>query len=150
MRIRSLSAITTDRRPLFAQCLPALDVVTPELVQSVLCALSATPAVALCDPVQIVLSEVLNNIVEHAYDGPTMGAVAVRVSLTDTELEIRVTDWGCPFPPQSVTGAPPVPHSLSEGGYGWFLIRSLTSRFSSNRTATTNRLTLTFGLVHEG
>ncbi|MCU0815889.1 MAG: ATP-binding protein [Cypionkella sp.] len=91
---------------------------------------------------QLVLAEVLNNIVEHAYtcDG---GDIALTCRLTGGDLAVRVVDRGCPLPKGAAE--PPGPAALagglSEGGYGWFLIRSLTRDLTYHRRAGRNVLT---------
>lgn len=81
-----------------------------------------------CATAELVLAEVLNNVVEHAYAGRG-GRVAVAVTVGQGGVRCRVTDRGEPMP----GGAPPeglLPavqaHDLPEGGFGWFLIRELS------------------------
>lgn len=74
---------------------------------------------------QIVLAEVLNNIAEHAYaDAP--GDISISLAATAAGLDCRIIDRGQEMP----GGMPPAgtlpEEELPEGGFGWFLIRSLT------------------------
>lgn len=78
---------------------------------------------------EIVLAEVLNNIVEHAYQSAA-GEIEVTIRLGPSALDCRVADSGHPMPGGLLpAGAPPpLPPEgeLAEGGYGWYLIRSLS------------------------
>ena len=91
---------------------------------------------------EIVMTEVLNNIVEHAYAGRA-GRIGLALMAEPAGLVCTVTDRGRPMP----GGCPPVgdlPDSgadLPEGGFGWFLIRSLTRDLRYVRTGHENRLT---------
>lgn len=146
MRIRPLQRIRSEQRTVLVQCLPALDVVTPCLLRQVAQALSATQAAQLQDDVQIVIAEAVNNIVEHAYAGQSLGALVLHMTVSGTSLEIVLLDWGRPFPHPDAPPTLPDPCGLSEGGYGWFLIRSLVSHVCHSRDAGKNRLSLTFSL----
>jgi serine/threonine-protein kinase RsbW len=84
---------------------------------------------------EILLAEVLNNVVEHAYEyrGGWIAVAATIDSGADGDvqaLRFTVQDWGRPMPggtlpdgtlPPSDEGGPP------EGGFGWHLIRALAS-----------------------
>lgn len=135
-----------ERTVLYHQCLPALDGVTPDLVDAVCTALSGTPAEMLEGDVRIVLTEAVNNIVEHAYAGPGFGALIIRVTCTGHALWIDLIDWGHPYTPTCDSVAPPDPLALNEGGYGSFLIRALVSALRRSRQDGKNRLTLRFDL----
>ncbi len=96
--------------------------------------------------VEIVLAEVLNNIVEHAYADRPQGVIAMIARLDPTEVQIELTDSGAPMPNQ-VLPAGPAPtlgaqQDLPEGGFGWHLIRALTDRLEYERVGDQNRLTL--------
>jgi serine/threonine-protein kinase RsbW len=92
---------------------------------------------------EIVLAEVLNNVVEHAYaQGP--GDIELSLDCRDDGVAVCITDSGLPMPggalpegrPQ-VLGAIP---DLPEGGFGWFLIRSMTRDLTYRREGGRNRL----------
>jgi serine/threonine-protein kinase RsbW len=93
--------------------------------------------------VEIVLVEVFNNIVEHAYAGQT-GPIEIALQLCPDRLVCHVQDRGRPFP----TGGPPpgtLPecrtlNDLPEGGYGWHLIRTITTDLHYSRSEGTNHL----------
>ena len=147
MRIRSLFPTRPDKRLLLTLCVPALDVVTPDVVQAVVDAIAGTAADNLTDDVHIVVAEAVNNIVEHAYPGRSFGALAVHLSVSDSGLRIDFFDWGDPFPDEALpAGQAPKPASLSEGGYGWFLIRALASTSTYSRIADSNCLSICFQL----
>lgn len=130
----------------------AVDVTgTPKGVRrGLLQVLSSPPCRALTaeqrDTAQLLLAEVLNNIVEHAYAGRA-GDIRLWIGRSDREVLIRIEDEGCPMP----GGAPPegqlpAPEDLAEGGFGWHLIRSLSSHLRYERQGSTNRLSLVMEL----
>jgi serine/threonine-protein kinase RsbW len=91
--------------------------------------------------VEIVLAEVLNNIVEHAY---AEGTGPIRLGLDPVPQGTRwsVEDEGLPMPGGALpAGNLPAPTDLSEGGFGWHLIRSLTQDLAYQRIGRVNRLT---------
>jgi serine/threonine-protein kinase RsbW len=77
---------------------------------------------------EIVLAEVLNNIVEHAY-AVAQGEIEVTINVANGMLECSVADSGKAMPGGHVPGgrAPALGNlaDLPEGGFGWLLIRSL-------------------------
>lgn len=104
-----------------------------------------------CGNVEIALAEALNNVVEHAYPADLPGGIALDLALTAVCLRCELRDQGAALPglvPPD-TGLPPLDgprESLPEGGFGWSLIRTLTSRLSYERRDGENRLTLEFNL----
>lgn len=102
--------------------------------------------------VELVLAETLNNIAEHAYAGQPPGPVTLTARMTPDRLCVILRDQGCPLPGQKLPeGRAPntdVPcASLPEGGFGWFLIRDLTTALHYRRTDQENRLQLEFDLT---
>lgn len=94
---------------------------------------------------EIVLAEIVNNIVEHAYAGAARGEVGIAFDLAPGGLWLRVWDRGAEFP----GGVPPegkpvdlaVPRGeMPEGGFGWHLIRSLVDEVTYERCDGVNRL----------
>lgn len=80
---------------------------------------------------ELILAEVLNNIVEHAYVNCS-GLVDLSIDLRHDGLFCTVRDHGQTMPGRRVPN-PPLPninppHELPEGGFGWHIIRSLTSQ----------------------
>lgn len=104
-----------------------------------------------CGTVEIALAEALNNIVEHAYPADLPGGIALDLALTAAGLRCELRDQGAALPglvPPD-TGLPPIDgprESLPEGGFGWSLIRTLSSRLGYERRESENRLTLEFNL----
>lgn len=103
---------------------------------------------------ELTLAEVLNNVVEHAYAGTSDGPIVLEVMRGPGALCCRIMDRGHPLPDGLIAGpaaaiAPrpenqlPVPSydDFAEGGYGWPLIRSLTSDLSYLRHGQMNVLT---------
>lgn len=92
---------------------------------------------------EIVLAEVLNNIVEHAYR-TAPGEIDLRIALGPAGLEVCIVDHGSPLP----GGRPPrarlpqrgIDHPLPEGGFGWGLIRALSSDLRYRREGGRNLL----------
>jgi len=104
-----------------------------------------------CGTTEIVLAEALNNIAEHAYGDCGVGDIAVAITLDDVGILIEFTDSGAPLPGLSPpAGNPPVLDApsgdLPEGGYGWFLIRKLTTKLAYTRQNGQNFLRLRMNL----
>ena len=99
---------------------------------------------------ELVLAEVCNNIVEHAYRGIEGGRIGVSFSVSDEVMDCCVTDRGLPMPGSRLPeGVPPEligdgdPDQLPEGGFGWFLIHDLTEALSYVRHDGQNELRFT-------
>lgn len=117
-------------------------------VREVLGALmSMAPLLGLSDEVrgnaEIVLAEALNNVVEHAYrDGP--GPIRVCIDHLAPLLTFSVFDQGAEMPggtlPTGRLEPLGAPEDLPEGGFGWFLIRTLTLDLRYERAGGTNHL----------
>ncbi|MCT4609909.1 MAG: ATP-binding protein [Pelagimonas sp.] len=96
---------------------------------------------------EIALVEAMNNIVEHAYADQDDGEIAVSLEFSPTAVDAKFTDYGVPMPGgQAPAGTPAnvdVPlEDLPEGGFGWFLIRSLSSKLEYSREDHSNHLHL--------
>ncbi len=92
---------------------------------------------------ELVLAEALNNVVEHAY-AQFSGEIEVELLRASDQLHFHIMDKGLPMP-----GAePPAGHlpevgameDLPEGGFGWFLIRSLSRDLVYRREGDLNLL----------
>lgn len=99
--------------------------------------------------VELVLAEVLNNIVEHAYALNQKGLIQVRVTATHHVLWFEVQDNGRPMSNEilPIGERPNVdtePAALPEGGFGWFLIKSLARGLCYQRIADQNHLRFHF------
>jgi serine/threonine-protein kinase RsbW len=92
---------------------------------------------------EIVLAEVLNNIVEHAYAGDA-GVILIGMAHHPDGVHVTVRDQGHPFPRQELPqGLLPDIASfadLPEGGFGWHLIRSLVRNLTYQRADGCNHL----------
>ena len=101
-----------------------------------------------CASAEIVLAEALNNITEHAYANQPGGEVEVCSQVGSGMIRFTLSDQGGALPgtrmPRGKNPETKVPfHELPEGGFGWMLIRNLTSSVTYDRDETGNRLTLT-------
>jgi serine/threonine-protein kinase RsbW len=96
---------------------------------------------------ELVLAEVLNNVVEHAFCGCSEGRIEVTIAPEEADLACEVRNNGHPMPGGALpAGVSPVcgqaPEALPEGGFGWFLIHSLTREIAYARDAGANLLGL--------
>lgn len=93
--------------------------------------------------VEIVLAEVLNNVVEHAY-ATYSGKIEVWVTRRENYLFIRLVDHGLPMPGEELPGGklaePSESAELPEGGFGWFLIRTMSDDLTYRRDGDQNIL----------
>ena len=94
---------------------------------------------------ELVLAEVLNNIVEHAFADGGPGRIELTITKDALGLQCRVEDNGAPMPggmlPAGVLPSNAVEvDELPEGGFGWFLIRDLTRELSYARDGGRNLL----------
>ena len=98
-----------------------------------------------CDVMELVLAEVLNNVVEHAYRGEPTGWIEVEVDITGAWIACSVRDGGHPMPGGVLPHADgpdmdtPV-ESLPESGFGWPLIRTLAAHLAYERRDSVNDL----------
>jgi serine/threonine-protein kinase RsbW len=89
--------------------------------------------------VEIVMAEVLNNIAEHAYAGQP-GSITVTLQVTPARLTCQISDQGREMPDGKLPlGTLPV-EAYPEGGFGWYLIRSLTTDLHYRRDNDRNLL----------
>lgn len=99
---------------------------------------------------ELLLAEVLNNVVEHAYANGA-GDIEVSVGLRGRSLMFRVLDHGAELPGHvlpSGTLAELDPHSdLPEGGFGWHMIRALAKDVEYRRQNGCNQLSFRLDLA---
>lgn len=92
---------------------------------------------------EVVLAEVLNNIVEHAYCG-VYGQIQISIARAAGFLDIRIIDGGRPMPDHKLPAGELHPlfegQDPPEGGFGWFLIRSLAHDLQYRRVQDQNIL----------
>ncbi len=105
--------------------------------------LFATLPQDLRENAEIVLAEVLNNIVEHAY-ADRSGDITLALDLQPQGLLCQINDKGAPMPDLALPEGQLQPldriDDLPEGGFGWFLIRSLTEDLTYRHDAEGNCL----------
>ncbi len=124
---------------------------SPKALDQIRRALLTYPiAPEICPDIEIALVEALNNIIEHAYSDRKDDLVEVTVALGDRHIKLTLQDRGRALPEQTVPDCHlpdcNVPLAdLPEGGFGWFLIHSLTESITYRREGCVNRLTLRFG-----
>jgi serine/threonine-protein kinase RsbW len=92
------------------------------------------------DSIKMVLTEVLNNIVEHGYSNPQKpGPIGVQCTLVGNGLDIALTDTGEPpigdAPNTNVQFA-----DLPEGRFGWFLKKMFPQNITYKGTGSVNTL----------
>ena len=97
---------------------------------------------------ELVLAEALNNILEHAYRG-LPGRKTIRLSCLHRSdgLHVTLVDRGRGMPAGQVPLglSQPVDVALSdlpEGGFGWFLVKTLTAGLAYSRRGNCNFLRL--------
>jgi serine/threonine-protein kinase RsbW len=92
---------------------------------------------------EIVLAEALNNIVEHAYARQS-GDIEITLDLRGQDLVCRILDSGLPMPKDGLPEGRLVTlaetATLPEGGFGWFLIRTLSRDLDYRREGGRNLL----------
>ena len=107
----------------------------------------------LCDVAQTVLGEALNNIVEHAYPGPShTGPIDIACAQLTDGLTVEICDKGHALPnerlPTGRLASVDVDlKEMPEGGFGWFLIQQLAKDVSYQRVDDQNRLRMRLAVV---
>lgn len=104
--------------------------------------------------VEIVLAEAVNNIVEHAFQNVDPGMALIRARLSGNTLQVFLVDEGAEFPGAELPEGKPTNidtalDNLPEGGFGWFMIRTLTRNVRYRRWRARNHLRLVFALIPE-
>ncbi|MGH1369811.1 MAG: ATP-binding protein [Maritimibacter sp.] len=97
---------------------------------------------------EILIAEVLNNIVEHAYAGTQDGMITVELGIERERILIETRDCGVAMPGLNLPDAKEHDldvemDALPEGGFGWFLIHSLAENLTYTRSKTENLLHFT-------
>lgn len=104
---------------------------------------------------ELVLAEVLNNIAEHAYS-ENPGAIEVWIERTVAGVSCTILDIGSAMPGEAAPdGALPAINGrnmgdLPEGGFGWFMIRSLCTELTYEYSSGQNRLSFTLPISGVG
>ena len=98
--------------------------------------------------VQIVLVEALNNIIEHGSDCEGSSLIDIEITVSNNIIVAQLRDSGIKFTPPEIMQSPlqynDDLNDFPEGGFGWFLIRKITSSVEFTRTAGKNHLVLKF------
>lgn len=104
---------------------------------------------SLVEDANIALAEALNNIEEHAYRGQRGFPVTLNLVAGERCVKCEIEDRGTPLPggslpAGSMPASDPVAHEKwPEGGFGWALLRRLTSDLSYERKDGVNSLCFT-------
>lgn len=105
--------------------------------------LAHLPSAEARGTVELVLAEVLNNIVEHAYRSGS-GPIELRLRPGPDGVEVFVADEGRPFPggvlPPARRPSAQAAARLPEGGFGWAMIRDLSRDLRYSREGGRNEL----------
>lgn len=92
---------------------------------------------------ELLLAEVLNNVVEHAYSNET-GEIEVTIGLRARSLIFHVQDQGAELPCHILTTGQLRDHEpqgdLPEGGFGWHMIRAMAKDVKYRRQDGRNHL----------
>jgi len=99
---------------------------------------------------ELILAEALNNIVEHAY-ASSEGLVDLNIELRRDGLFCVIRDHGKAMP-NGRAPDPPLPRinppcELPEGGFGWHIIRSLTTQLGYRQEEGWNALSFVVPLT---
>lgn len=102
----------------------------------------------LCANAELVLAEVCNNIVAHAYLGTGCGHIRILMRDATCGLTCLVEDRGIPMPdgltePRLMAGLPDERHQLPVCGFGWHLIHDLARDIRYRREDGVNLLKFT-------
>lgn len=94
----------------------------------------------------LVLAEALNNVVEHGYLFREDGSITLDILFQKPDLTMQITDQGVVMqsvPKKKAMDGPEQDFDdLPEGGFGWFLIHSLTNSIAYENRDGYNRLEL--------
>jgi len=120
-----------------------------ELIQSYCEARSnADSAVSMLGAdINLILTELLTNIVLHAYDKRGDGKIELRARFAGQFLELLIIDQGRELP-KKVLEKRPVEFdgedflALPEGGFGWSIVNAIVDEIEYQRVDSSNRLML--------
>lgn len=130
----------------------------PKAVREALCALFDTLLLRSLPEsergtAELVLAEALNNIVEHAYARDD-GEIELTLHLNASELACRIIDSGRPMPEERLPPGALKPFDglddMPEGGFGWFLIRTLAHDLHYRRVNGRNQLSFRLAAGQSG
>lgn len=93
-----------------------------------LCKQSPDNSPIFSESLQLAATEIFANVIKHAYDGQTTSSIVVTGEWTPTGLSIEFADQGKPFDPSTVPH--PEMTKETEGGFGWYIIKSIADEIS--------------------
>lgn len=104
---------------------------------------------------ELVLAEILNNIVEHGYAGRDDGEIELTIRQKHPLIAGQIRDWGREMPGGALPAArlPEIGNrieDLPEGGFGWYIVHSLTRDLSYQRLDGCNMLSFSVKLGEYG
>ncbi len=109
---------------------------------------NADSAVPMLGPdMNLVLSELLTNIVKHAYCSDGLNKIEIRARFQGQFLEVLIVDQGSELP-ELVLKKTEIDFDgddlfgLPEGGFGWGIVHSIIDEIEYQRTGGCNRLLL--------
>jgi serine/threonine-protein kinase RsbW len=141
--------VAADILPPFDVSVTSSDLAAREALQGLLQALKPLKLdPEECGTIELVVAEVLNNIVEHAYPVNDLpGPIAIHCEHHKDGLHFQIRDEGKAMP----GGKMPIGQrsclevdlkDLPEGGFGWFLIKDLAKDVDYRRVGCENHLRL--------
>jgi serine/threonine-protein kinase RsbW len=94
---------------------------------------------------QVALDEIVSNVFKYAWPAGGAHDVQVRLAVTDTDVEMTVTDDGLAFDPRQAPEPVPVAPGQRRvlGGVGIHMVRQLVDGFDYERVDGYNRTRLT-------
>lgn len=147
--VQSIMDLSLDGLPNFDVSVRSGEFAIRDALEEVIAALGAFHLdLEQAGTVQIILAEVLNNILEHAYPpiGP-VGPIHIRCGRSQDGVLLDIKDNGRAMPDGKAPVGCPKPVDvaivdLPEGGFGWFLIKDLTHDVEYRRVGQENQLRL--------
>jgi serine phosphatase RsbU (regulator of sigma subunit)/anti-sigma regulatory factor (Ser/Thr protein kinase) len=82
--------------------------------------------------IELAISEICTNIIQHAYGGQK-GQITGRITLLHHGVHLDFYDTGASFDPSNIPEPNANPHQLMEGGYGLHIVRQIMDVVTYNR-----------------
>ncbi len=96
--------------------------------------------------IALVLAEAMNNVIEHAFAYSKTGTIDLNLWSTGNDVIFKLSDNGSAMAglpkKKKMDGHLNALEELPEGGFGWFLIHSLSKELEYERNGTQNELTI--------
>jgi serine/threonine-protein kinase RsbW len=94
--------------------------------------------------IRVIIEELFSNIIRYAYKDSHEHMIEVRLTNSDSQIEIEILDDGTPFNPLEYQLTPVAdPANSDAGGMGLTLIRAFASTISYHRSAQKNHMIIT-------